>query len=149
MIFRLLGLSIFHQRQNEFRYFFVEFFVGFYYNSLALVADACHMLSDGLCLVVALIAIRFSKKDREKKVAKHMNTYGWVRAEVLGALVNAVFLLALCVIIILEAVQKMIQPEAVEQPKIVAIVGGIGLLMNLLGLLMFGNDSSMHGHSKG
>ena len=78
-----------------------------------------------------------------------MNTYGWVRAEVLGALVNAVFLLALCVIIILEAVQKMIQPEAVGQPKIVAIVGGIGLLMNLLGLLMFGNDSSMHGHSEG
>ena len=35
-------------------YFCVEMFVGYRYNSLALVADACHMLSDGLCLVVAL-----------------------------------------------------------------------------------------------
>ena len=41
-----------------FSYFFVEMFVGFMYNSLALVADACHMLSDGLCLVIALIAIQ-------------------------------------------------------------------------------------------
>ena len=71
----------------------------------------------------------------------------WIRAEVLGALVNAVFLLALCVIIILEAIQKIIQPESVEQPKVVAIVGGIGLLMNLLGLVIFGADGSMHGHS--
>ena len=39
-------------------YFFVEIFVGFLYKSLALVADACHMLSDGLCLVIALIAIQ-------------------------------------------------------------------------------------------
>ena len=41
-------------------YFFVEIFVGFLYKSLALVADACHMLSDGLCLVIALIAIQGS-----------------------------------------------------------------------------------------
>ena len=41
-----------------FSYFFVEMFVGYLYNSLALVADACHMLSDGLCLVVALVAIK-------------------------------------------------------------------------------------------
>lgn len=131
-------------------YFFVEFFVGFYYNSLALVADACHMLSDGLCLVVAWLAIKLSNRTGKKAYRGQTNTYGWVRAEVLGALVNAVFLLALCVIIILEAIQKLIQPEMVQEPKIVAIVGGIGLVMNLLGLFIFGRDSEvMHGHSHG
>ena len=54
---------------------------------------------------------------------KALNTYGWERAEVLGALVNAVFLLALCVIIILEAIQKFIQPEPVEKPLTVCIGG--------------------------
>ena len=46
-------------------YFFVEIFVGFLYKSLALVADACHMLSDGLCLVIALIAIQGSDTECE------------------------------------------------------------------------------------
>ena len=44
--------------KGNFSYFFVEIFVGFMYKSLALVADACHMLSDGLCLVIAFIAIQ-------------------------------------------------------------------------------------------
>ena len=46
-------------------YFCVEMFVGYRYNSLALVADACHMLSDGLCLVIALIAIQGSDTECE------------------------------------------------------------------------------------
>ena len=52
---------------------------------------------------------------------KELNTFGWGRAEVLGALINAVFLLALCVIIILESIQKFIQPEPVEKPLTVCI----------------------------
>lgn len=131
-------------------YFFVEIFVGFMYKSLALVADACHMLSDGLCLVIAFIAIQVSKRSSDKRVLKEMNTFGWGRAEVLGALINAVFLLALCVIIILESIQKFIQPEPVEKPLTVCIVGAIGLLMNILGLIIFQGDSgAMHGHSHG
>ena len=53
-------------------YFFVEIFVGFLYKSLALVADACHMLSDGLCLVIALIAIQGLDTTRviQSKIAK-------------------------------------------------------------------------------
>ena len=45
-------------------YFCVEMFVGYRYNSLALVADACHMLSDGLCLVVALGTVFLTDKMR-------------------------------------------------------------------------------------
>ena len=54
-------------------YFFVEIFVGFLYKSLALVADACHMLSDGLCLVIALIAIQGSDESTSCFVKHNKN----------------------------------------------------------------------------
>ncbi|CAG5109430.1 Oidioi.mRNA.OKI2018_I69.chr2.g3967.t1.cds [Oikopleura dioica] len=128
-------------------YFFVEIFVGFLNNSLALVADACHMLSDGLCLVVALVAIKISKKSVDAKVLSEKNTFGWSRSEILGSLINAVFLLALCVILILESIEKFIQPEPVENPLLVLYVGLGGLVMNIVGLMIFCGDGTGHGHS--
>lgn len=71
-----------------------------------------------------IISEKVSKRSSDAKVLKEMNTFGWGRAEVLGALINAVFLLALCVIIILESIEKFIQPEPVEEPLTVCI--GIG-----------------------
>lgn len=130
-------------------YFFVEIFVGFLNNSLALVADACHMLSDGLCLVVALVAIRISKRSIDDKVLSEKNTFGWSRSEILGSLINAVFLLALCVILILESIEKFVQPEPVTNPLLVLWVGLGGLIMNILGLIIFCGDGTGHGHSHG
>ena len=69
------------------------------------------------------------------------NTFGWQRAEVLGALVNSVFLLALCFTIIVEAIQRFVELEEINDPMLVLIVGGIGLLVNGLGLCLF----STHG----
>ena len=69
------------------------------------------------------------------------NTFGWQRAEVLGALVNSVFLLALCFTIVVEAIQRFIVLEEINDPVLVLIVGGIGLLVNGLGLCLF----STHG----
>lgn len=73
------------------------------------------------------------------------NTFGWARAEVLGALVNAVFLLALCFTIFIEALQRICHDEHVHDPDLMLIVGGIGLGINLIGLLLFHD----HGHSHG
>lgn len=58
LVIRYQFNAIEHSIKGNFSYFFVEIFVGFMYKSLALVADACHMLSDGLCLVIAFIAIQ-------------------------------------------------------------------------------------------
>ncbi len=55
---------------------------------MALVADSFHMLSDIAALVIAYLSVRMAPKSWDK------NTYGWARAEVLGALVNAVFLVS-------------------------------------------------------
>ena len=67
------------------------------------------------------------------------NTFGWARAEVLGALVNSVFLIALCFSILVEALKRLVEVEEIENPKLLLIVGGIGLLVNLIGLLLFHN----------
>lgn len=70
-----------------------------------------------------------------KKWAK--NTFGWARAEVLGALVNAVFLVALCFSITVEACKRFIEVEMIHDAQLLVIVGAIGLLVNLIGLLLF------------
>jgi zinc transporter 1 len=75
-------------------------------------------------------------------------TYGWQRAETLGALVNGVFLVALCLSIFLEAIQRFVEPQEVSQPKLVLIVGCFGLASNIMGLFLF-HDHGHGGHSHG
>ena len=70
----------------------------------------------------------------------------WQRAETLGALVNGVFLVALCLSIFLEAIQRFVEPQEVSQPKLVLIVGCFGLASNVLGLVLFHDHSHGHGH---
>lgn len=104
--------------------------------SLSLVADAFHMLSDALALIIGLVTIFMSKRTSTK------NTYGWIRAEVLGPLVNSVFLVSMCLSILIKAIQRLFEPEPLEDINLLLCVGAIGLLINLLGLFVFG-----HGHS--
>lgn len=118
--------------------------------SLAMLSDSFHMLSDVLALVVALVAERFARRTH----ATQKNTFGWIRAEVMGALVNAIFLTGLCFAILLEAVERFIEPHEMQQPLVVLSVGVAGLLVNVLGLCLFHHHSGEgqgagHGHSHG
>lgn len=65
------------------------------------------------------------------------NTFGWARAEVLGALINAVFLLALCFSIFIESLKRFFDPESLHKPLLVLYVGIIGLIVNVIGLFLF------------
>ncbi|XP_059841875.1 zinc transporter 1a [Hypanus sabinus] len=132
-----------------FGFFVLEVVVSRLTNSLSMLSDSFHMLSDVIALVVALIAVRFAAKTQS--TAK--NTFGWIRAEVMGALVNAVFLTALCFTIVLEAIERFSEPREIQNSLVVIGVGAAGLLVNLLGLCLFhgsGSGSgpgSAHGHS--
>ncbi|XP_072310408.1 zinc transporter 1a [Eucyclogobius newberryi] len=129
-----------------FGFFIVEVVVSRMTSSLSMLSDSFHMLSDVIALVVALVAVRFA----EKTEATNKNTFGWIRAEVMGALVNAVFLTALCFTIVLEAVERFTEPQEIEGPLVVVGVGAAGLLVNLLGLCLFhGHAGGGHGHSHG
>jgi zinc transporter 1 len=133
--FRLLSML-----SLTFGYFVVELVVGNITNSVALVADAFHMLSDVISLVIAIVAVRISKRR------SNINTYGWVRAEVVGANINTVFLLALCLTIVFDAIKRFFQPEPIVNVNLLLIVGSIGLGINIVGLFLF---QGFHGHSHG
>ncbi|XP_014215267.1 zinc/cadmium resistance protein [Copidosoma floridanum] len=122
-------------------FFLVEIIVGYVTNSMALIADSFHMLSDVAALVVAFLSVKMSPKKWSK------NTFGWARAEVLGALVNAVFLVALCFSITVEACKRFIEVEEIHEAALLVAVGALGLLVNLVGLCLFHEHGHGHSHS--
>ena len=124
-------------------FFLVEVVVGYITNSMALIADSFHMLSDVASLIVGFLALQYSTIEAPREVY----TYGYARAEVLGALVNAVFLVALCFSIFIEALKRLVILEEIENPMLVLIVGVIGLVVNLFGMFLF--HQTGHGHSHG
>jgi zinc transporter 1 len=125
----------------------VELAVGIITGSLALVSDAFHMLSDGIALVIALLSLIYTKRKQSGKFS-----YGWGRSEIIGGLINGIFLISTCLYITIEAIQRFIEITVVEDPLLVVWVGLAGLGVNLIGLFMFIGDSGMHhhhGHSHG
>ncbi|XP_078494035.1 proton-coupled zinc antiporter SLC30A1-like [Ciona intestinalis] len=136
-------------------YFLAEAVVGHLTSSLTLIADSFHMLSDALSLIVALVAVRLSKRGAQHSITPwpskqaYFNTFGWVRFEVVGALINSTFLFALCISITMEAIEKFYDPSLISQPELVLAVGGCGLFINLIGLVLFGGHAHAghdHGH---
>ncbi|KAH8596603.1 cation efflux protein [Bisporella sp. PMI_857] len=121
-------------------FFVLELGVGLAVGSLALMADAFHMLNDIISLAVGLWAVKAAQKSSTDKYS-----FGWLRAEILGAFFNAVFLIALCLSIVLEAITRLIDPPEISNPILILIVGSLGLASNLAGFFVLGG----HGHSHG
>ncbi|RWR01097.1 zinc transporter ZitB [[Pantoea] beijingensis] len=94
--------------------------------SLALLADAGHMLTDAAALLVALLAVQFAQR---KPNARH--TFGWLRLTTLAAFVNAIALLVITALIVWEAIRRFYQPQPVAGGFMLVIAIG-GLIANLL-----------------
>lgn len=116
---------------------------GLWTGSLALLADAAHMLTDAGGLALALIAIRFAERP-----ATPQRTFGYVRLEILSALANAVVLLLLTVYILFEAYERFKNPPEILGGPMLA-VAVIGLLVNLLSLKLLAGGSSESLNVKG
>lgn len=98
--------------------------------SLALLADAGHMVSDLLGLVIALVALGIAARP-----ATDRQTFGYQRAEVLGALLNGLLLSGIAVFIAIEAVGRLVNPESSEVLSVpMLIVAAVGLAANLAAL---------------
>ncbi len=104
----------------------VEVSVGFWSGSLALLADAGHMLADSAALGLALFAQVFAGRPRTER-----STYGYRRAEVLAAFVNGVGLAAVAVLILKEAIERYLTPVPIRGEAML-ITAAAGLLVNLL-----------------
>ncbi|EMD42221.1 hypothetical protein CERSUDRAFT_79815 [Gelatoporia subvermispora B] len=126
-------------------FFFVELFAGYAVGSLALVADSFHMLNDVMSLIVALYAIKLTNQTHTD--ARY--SYGWHRAEILAALINGVFLLALCFSIFLEAIERFFSTPEISNPRLVVVVGSLGLASNIVGLFLFHEHGHDHSHAHG
>jgi cobalt-zinc-cadmium efflux system protein len=109
-------------------------------NSLALLSDAAHMATDTLALVIALVAVRLGRKPADAK-----RTFGFVRLEAFGALVNGVLLFAVAGFILWEAVDRFRHPPTVATGGMVAIAA-LGLVVNLaaMRLLKAGSGESLN-----
>ncbi|MDQ1121842.1 cation diffusion facilitator family transporter [Microbacterium trichothecenolyticum] len=102
--------------------------------SLALLADAAHMFTDAAALVVALIATAIASRPADDR-----RTFGYQRAEVLGALANGVILIALCVWVGIEAVQRLLAPaEAEVQGGLMLVVATVGMIANAVSMWLLG-----------
>nr|XP_036870484.1 zinc transporter 10 [Manis javanica] len=114
-------------------FFVAELVSGHLGNSIALLSDSFNMLSDLISLCVGLGSGYIARRPARGSRA----TYGYSRAEVVGALSNAVFLTALCFTIAVDAVLRLARPERIDDPQLVLIVGALGLAVNVVGLLVF------------
>jgi cobalt-zinc-cadmium efflux system protein len=107
-----------------------EFIGGYYSGSLALISDAVHLLTDIAALCLALLTLWISTRP-----ASAGKTYGYMRAEILGALANGLFLWLLVIFIWVEAIQRLRNPHPVAGVTVIAI-GAVGLGVNGFSALM-------------
>lgn len=108
---------------------------GIFSGSLSLLSDALHNFSDVLSLIVSFIADKFSKK-----AASLERTFGYKRAEILAAFVNALSLLIVAIYLIYEAIHRFLNPQEIES-GIVIWLALLGILANGFSVLLLRKDS--------
>lgn len=118
----------------------VEIVGGLVSGSLSLLSDAVHNFSDGIAIVVSYVAIRLGRRPRTLK-----HTFGFKRAEILAAVINASTLIIISFFLIREAIGRFANPTAITGDLMLA-VAVVGLLANLIGtaLLRKGSHSSLN-----
>ena len=105
-----------------------ELIAAYISGSLSLAADAGHMAVDSSGLVIALLAAHLSLRPRDNAY-----TWGWARSEVIAAALQAGMLLAICLIVAYEAVERLWENQSL-QPLPMLVMGVVGLLANLISL---------------
>jgi cobalt-zinc-cadmium efflux system protein len=117
-------------------YMVLEALGGIVSNSLALLADAGHMLADVVALGISLLAFALSSRP-----PSHRATFGYYRAEVIAALFNGLILLVVSFFIVKEALLRFFNPSAIESPLMIVVATG-GLLINIIGLSILHKDKA-------
>lgn len=121
----------------------IEFAAGFWFDSLALLSDAGHNLSDVVSLVLALLAFRLAKVKANERY-----TYGYKKSTILVSLLNAVILLVAVGAIVIESIHKLNNPAVVPGGAI-AWVASVGVLINAFTAFLFMKDKEKDLNVKG
>ncbi|MDR1348738.1 MAG: cation diffusion facilitator family transporter [Prevotellaceae bacterium] len=121
----------------------VEFIMGFLYDSVGLLSDAGHNMSDVVSLVLAMLAFRLSKIHASKKY-----TYGYKKATILVSLVNAIILIVAVFFIVVESIEKIITPQSINGVAVVW-TAAIGVIINAATAWLFVRDKNKDLNIKG
>ena len=117
-----------------FLFFICEFITAQITDSDTILADAFHMFSDFIALALGLYCSELSKTI----VTNKKFTFGYDRAEIVGAFANSVFLAALTFDVVLDAIDRFVLvPTRIKNPSLLVGVGVLGLVVNICGLIMF------------
>jgi cobalt-zinc-cadmium efflux system protein len=111
----------------------IEAIGGYFANSLALISDAAHMLTDIGAMLLSLFALWVSRRPSNNKM-----TFGYHRAEILGALASGLAIWLIAGVLVYESILRLHSPPEVNGP-IVIVVASIGLIANLLSMRMLHN----------
>ena len=123
-------------------YTFVELLYGVWSNSLGLISDGFHMLFDCTALLVGLYAALMSRWKPTR-----IYSFGYGRVEVLSGFVNGLFLVAIALMVLMEAVERLVEPPAINTDRLL-FVSVAGFIVNLIGIATFTHNHS-HSHSHG
>lgn len=109
-------------------------------NSLALLSDAAHMMTDVIALSVSLVAVRLSRRPADAR-----RTYGYARLEAIGAIINGGLLFVVAGYILWEAIGRFRQPPEVASTGML-VIAALGLIVNLISmrLLKAGSGTSLN-----
>lgn len=108
----------------------VEAIGGLLSGSLSLLSDAFHNLGDTFSIVISYVAHRISMKDEDER-----NTFGYGRAQILAAMLNAVLLIVVSIFLVVEAIKRLSHPESING-GLMMIVAVIGLIANLISAIL-------------
>eukprot|EP00427_Karlodinium_veneficum_P023853 CAMPEP_0169103468 /NCGR_PEP_ID=MMETSP1015-20121227/22732_1 /TAXON_ID=342587 /ORGANISM="Karlodinium micrum, Strain CCMP2283" /LENGTH=449 /DNA_ID=CAMNT_0009164669 /DNA_START=21 /DNA_END=1369 /DNA_ORIENTATION=- len=121
-------------------FMFVELVGGYIANSLAIMTDAAHMLSDVGGFIISLFGLYLAQRAASQEF-----TYGFKQAEVLGAFLSILIVWALTAVLLYEAVLRFQNPEAIDAPMMFTI-SVIGFLVNLVLMKVLGHSHGHGGH---
>ncbi|KAE8720100.1 Metal tolerance protein 8 [Hibiscus syriacus] len=120
-------------------YMVVEFVSSFMSNSLGLISDACHMLFDCAALPIGVYALYISRLP-----ANSQFNYGRGRFDILSGYVNAVFLVLVGALIVLESFERILDPQEISTNSLLTVSIG-GVVVNVVGLIFF-HEEHHHAH---
>lgn len=117
----------------------IEFFGGYISGSMAIMTDAAHLLSDFSGFLISMVSVWVGTKEANRRLS-----FGYHRAEVIGALSSVILIWALTIVLVLEAIERIIYPRYVDG-KVMLITATLGLVFNLIMVkVLHGSDGHSH-----
>jgi zinc transporter 2 len=105
----------------------IEFIGGLLANSVAIMTDAAHLLSDLAGFVISIFAIYISKFPADK-----FFTYGYYRAEIIGAVMSVFIIWVLTILLLTESISRLFSSEHIINGSIMLVTSSIGLIFNII-----------------